>query len=71
MYNIGNLPCKSLHTCFLNETENVLSVMGALRLQRTSVTVVKLRAQPPEGVVIMPAGLLSFKEHGLWKHHAL
>ena len=54
-----------VYTLVSNETENVLSAMGA------SVTVVELRAQPPEGVVVLPAGLLSLKQHGVWEHHAL
>lgn len=36
-----------------------------------SVTVVELGAQSPEGVVILPAGLLPFEQHGVWEHHAL
>lgn len=37
-----------------------------------SVTVVELRAKPPEGVVILAAAcLFSIKQHGVWDLHAL
>lgn len=37
-----------------------------------SVTVVELRAKPPEGVVILAAArLFSIKQHGVGEHHAL
>lgn len=45
--------------------------LSSQRREYTSVTVVQLRAQAPEGVIVLPAGLLSFKQHGVWEYHAL
>lgn len=56
---------------FQMKQKNVHSVMGVIYLQCASVAVVELRAQPPEDVVVLPAGLLAFEEHGVWEHHTL
>lgn len=39
--------------------------------QRASVTIVELRAKPPDRVLIFPSSMLAFKQHGLWEHHTL
>lgn len=70
MYNSSNLPCKGPHM-FQMKHKTSSQQWDSLQLQCASVTVVKLRAETPEGVVILPAGLLALKQHGVWEQNAL